>query len=134
MSTQNTHTHNTAIISITDANSGSDYRVYVRTNLHNGIANGDWVVFNNTGYSWADVYNGVLIEGLSPETPYAANVETPSANGTWLGATTFTTHAAPAESNNYIWNGSSWVVAVPYIWNGSSWVLTSPKIYPNAWS
>jgi hypothetical protein len=130
MSTQNTHTHNSATISITDADSGSDYRVYVRTNF----SNDNWAVFDKTGYSWADVYNGVLIEGLSPGTPYAANVQTPSGQGVWLGATTFITHAAPAESNTYIWNGSSWVVAVPYIWNGSSWILASSKIYPNAWS
>lgn len=134
MSTQNSHTHNTAIISITDANSGSDYRVYVRTNFYGGINNGDWEVFNGAGYSWSDVYFGVLVTGLNPGTPYTANVQTPSAGGTWLGATFFTTDAAPAGSNTYIWNGSSWIVAVPYIWNGSSWVLTSPKIYPNAWS
>lgn len=131
MSTQSSYTHNTAIISITNANSGFDYRVYVRTNLYGGIAYGDWVVFNKAGYSWADVYNGVLVEGLSPETPYAANVQTPSAEGTWLGAITFSTKAAPAGSNSYIWNGSSWVVAVPYIWNGSSWIVASSKIYPD---
>ena len=129
MSTQNTHTHNSATISITNANSGSDYRVYVRTNLHGGIQNGDWEVFNVAGYSWADVYNGVLVTGLSPETPYAANVQTPSAEGTWLGATYFTTNAAPAESNSYIWNGSSWVTATPYIWNGSSWIVVTPDIW-----
>lgn len=132
MSTQNSHTHNTAIISITNVDSGSDYRVYVRTNFSDGTPN--WGVFNKAGYSWADVYNGVLVEGLEPETPYAANVQTPSHEGVWLGATTFTTHAAPAGSNSYIWNGSSWVVATPYIWNGSSWVLVSSKVYTNAWS
>lgn len=135
MSTQNTHTHNSATISITDADSGFDYRVYVRTNLYGGTEYGDWVVFNRTGYSWAEVYNGVLVEGLSPETPYAANVGTPSAEGrTWLGATLFSTNAEPGDSETYIWNGSSWITAIPYIWNGISWIVASSKIYPDTWT
>ncbi len=37
------------------------------------------------------------------------------------------------DSNAWIWNGSTWVKAVPYIWNGSTWVKAKANIYNNGW-
>jgi len=67
--------------------------------------------------------------GLSPYTDYTYNIVAVNA----VGESTSTTNAIiTAKSMGGIckvWNGSSWVVALPKAWNGTSWVDAQARIW-----
>jgi hypothetical protein len=64
--------------------------------------------------------------GLSPYTDYSYTVT--AANSAGEGAAASLT-AKTMGGICKLWNGSSWVVALPKVWNGTSWVDAQARIW-----
>jgi hypothetical protein len=67
--------------------------------------------------------------GLSPYTDYTYNIVAVNAAGESTSTTNAIITAKSMGGICKIWNGSSWVVALPKVWNGSSWVNAQARIW-----
>ena len=83
------------------------------------LRNGATILQNNGATSYTHT-------GLSPYTDYSYTVT--AANAVGEGAAASLT-AKTMGGICKVWNGSSWVVALPKIWNGTSWVDAQARVW-----
>lgn len=94
------------------SNGGSSVTSYV-------LRNGTTVLQNTLGTSYTHT-------GLSPYTDYSYTVT--AANSAGEGSAASLT-AKTMGGICKVWNGSTWVVALPKVWNGTSWVNAQARIW-----
>ena len=94
------------------SNGGSAVTSYV-------LRNGATVLQNTLGTSYTHT-------GLSPYTDYSYTVT--AANSAGEGSAASLT-AKTMGGICKVWNGSTWVVALPKVWNGTSWVNAQARIW-----
>jgi hypothetical protein len=93
------------------------YRLRTGTTLGSGT-----LLYEGAGTSYTHT-------GLNPYTDYSYNITAFNAVGQSTSTTGATLTAKTMGGICKVWNGSSWVVALPKVWNGTSWVDAQARIW-----
>lgn len=85
------------------------------------VVNGTFTITHSGGKASFTISGAMNLINTTPTYSKSSAFSLPDLGGTvkvWNGSSW-------VDAVPYVWNGSNWVIAVPYVWNGSQWKMTT---------